>query len=717
MSDNGDDRLQMHLEFSVKSKDGQLLLLCNNMLNDDRNIKISQESLQPFLSSLNGNQAKRKELVELVDGLMDYVEGKNKQLSVATTAVAAAVPQKKASGGKSKAAVGSHQGALERKKAAQERSKREKEEKLQLKKKQKVKSKVVIKKKPVVNPRKSKREEEEEEEQDHHPEDEEENDEEEEGSRAGDDVDLIGDLNVASRAPSRNARGHRRVLGKSKRSSVFGDKDEDQKKQSKKKKGDDGDAAAGSASLPSVAGADSLFRAQRKGSRGLKEASRKHAQRSDLMPSKDALKDFERRLASNDPLVPHRGDLSRVYLADWNHWLWYMQLSFNLLFFGVGSKRQLVSDFCSKRLDGEDVLSIDGARQDLMGGSSRTIKALLEAICSVVLKQPLLGAACQSVDSHVSAVVAALDSHYGRVAASSSSSLHAASASASSATTSAAAASALTAGAAQATEGGFSWTSHYDHSALDAGEAPHARGARGAAAGPLAQPTGQGTGEADPSWGGRYAHAQAKLYIVVHSIDGDCLQSPESQRALSRLAQCASVSIVATFDKVNTPLLWSHDELSRFRWVFLHVPTYESHVIRHDFALHSNTKGPTGQGHALEYILSSLANDHRALCAYLAADALSRTARRAAEAEAHAEGGAGAGAGAGTTRGIPFDELFEETKKKLIASSKERLTTLLKELEDHRLLVVQGERRNGQQMVIMQLTQEQLQRIISAGGD
>ena len=125
MSDNGDDRLQMHLEFSVKSKDGQLLLLCNNMLNDDRNIKISEESLRPFLSSLHGNQAKRKELVELVDGLMDYVEGKNKQLSVATTAVTAAVPQKKASGGKSKAAVGSHQGALERKKAAQERSKRE----------------------------------------------------------------------------------------------------------------------------------------------------------------------------------------------------------------------------------------------------------------------------------------------------------------------------------------------------------------------------------------------------------------------------------------------------------------------------------------------------------------------------------------------------------------------------------------------------------------
>ena len=97
----------------------------------------------------------------------------------------------------------------------------------------------------------------------------------------------------------------------------------------------------------------------------------------------------------------------------------------------------------------------------------------------------------------------------------------------------------------------------------------------------------------------------------------------------------------------------------------------------------------------------------------------SRTAKRAAEAEAHAEGGAGAvaGAGTGTARGIPFDELFEETKKKLIASSKERLTTLLKELEDHRLLVMQGERRQGQQMVIMQLTQEQLQRIISAGGD
>ena len=35
--------------------------------------------------------------------------------------------------------------------------------------------------------------------------------------------------------------------------------------------------------------------------------------------------------------------------------------------------------------------------------------------------------------------------------------------------------------------------------------------------------------QCDPRWGGRYAHALGKLYLVVQAIDGEGLASAESQ--------------------------------------------------------------------------------------------------------------------------------------------------------------------------------------------
>jgi len=330
-----------------------------------------------------------------------------------------------------------------------------------------------------------------------------------------------------------------------------------------------------------------------------------------------------------------------------------------------------------------------------------------------------MGAACLSLDGHVRAVVTALDQHYGRNNSGSAVGGVAASAPAAAAAVAAAAAAAKAASTTisasnfanssvdAADADAFRWTGLYD----DAAAAAAAAGPRLVRSTSL-QSSGSSSleaaisGEADPAWGGRYVHAQAKLYVVIHSIDGECLQSPEAQRALAWLADCASVSILASFDKVNTPLLWGNDELSKFRWAFLHVPTYTDYEIRSDFALYAGTKGPAGHGHALEYILSSLTNDHRQLVGILAADALHRLAKRAADGDGHA--------GSAASRGIPFEELLSITAKKLIAQNKERLTTLLKELEDHRLLTVTGDARR-QQVVVMQLPVEQMQKIRESG--
>lgn len=697
----------VHLEVYLAQIKGQAVVCMTDKLkNDDRSYNITYADFKEYEDKLqNANdKAKLNDAVKAIFVERNEMNSLKSLESNAERQIAAAPPPPPAKTLKTKAAIGTHEGALQRKKAALEHMQKVEKDMKQAAKDKKsaaAKKKIVSVKKVPQKPKVAKVQKEE------IGEIESEDDEETSDREEEVEVDLIGDMSMATRAPSKNARGHQRVLGKGKRSSAYDEgKDEGEGAKKKKKKvsiaGDE--ITSNSAVMPILPGAETLFRAQRTGSRGLHEASRKHAQRSAMMPSRDELMHFEKKLYVNDPLAPEREALASSQLSQWSQWLWYIQLNFNLLLFGIGCKAKLVKAFVTQRLHGEDVLSIDGSRQDIAVGSTRVVKALLDTICSAILKQPGIGAACLNLESYVCAVTSALDILYCRDRDGS------------------AAASVVTAPAAKIearsnlvevhTEAAlghsdFTWIGHYN----ELEKTGDVRGSRLARNASLHSASSLGiSGEADPSWGGRYAHAQAKLYLIVHSIDGDCLQSIESQRILARLADCASVSIIATSDKVNAPLLWGHEELARFRWTFVHVPTYVDYDLRADFALFAGTKGPGSQGHALEYILASLTNDHRQLVGVLAADALSRLAKKAADTNDISA----ASSSNLAHRGIPFDELLPITVRKLIANTKERLTTLLKELEDHRLLSLTGDSRR-QQFVIMQLPVEQLQRIKDSG--
>jgi len=772
---------ELRIEISLTIKGGRHVV---SVFDADEGVftDLSQEDREKFetkIKQFDGDVAFFKTTLQNMNRVRD--EENRKRGSGGSVAVASATAGTKSKKGPKPTSIGTHDAALERKKAEIEQSKlaaKAKEAKKLAAKTQKVASKVSAKSKakpkpkprPVGRPRKSQPTEdddddddddEDEDEDEDKNEDEDDDDDDDEDPTAAAGIDLIGPMSVATRAPSKNARGHDRVLGKSKRSSTYGDpvggKAKARGKGSKADSKNLGEKPAGAALVPLLQGAEDLFRAQRTGSRGLKAANRKHAQRAGLFPSREQLQEYRRKLSSRDPLFGNREELAASHLEAWGDWLWYLQLNFNLLFFGVGCKRELVESFVADRLGGEDVLSIDGKIHYGLGvggvvgggggggggaGGSRTVRALLDAICVTILRQPASASAHLSLDSYVLGVVAALDTHYGRE-------------------------SSLVAGVGCGFLGGpgvsgkttgsekthqqyppppplkappnpssssFSWSGLYDNADAfshvpnsssqtgahsSSGFLGLAQGARlvRSSSHSLEVAMSSSVGEADPAWGGRYVHAQAKLYVLVHSIDGECLQSPESQRVLARLAECSSVSLLATFDKVNTPLLWGNEELSRFRWVFVHVPTYEDYEIQPDFALFAGTKGTVGQGHALEYILSSLTNDHRQLVGILAADALQRVAARSAAAAAAAAGAGGGGQPREPARGsngIQFDELLQTTARKLIAPNKERLSVLLKELEDHRLLTVTGDGRRGQ-IVVMQLSVDQLVKIKDAG--
>ena len=68
--------------------------------------------------------------------------------------------------------------------------------------------------------------------------------------------------------------------------------------------------------------------------------------------------------------------------------------------------------FVESALSGEDVLSIDGSSEE--GRGTKITKALLDTICSSVLKVPQLGVNCLGLDSYANKVNQALLWHFHR---------------------------------------------------------------------------------------------------------------------------------------------------------------------------------------------------------------------------------------------------------------------------------------------------------------
>lgn len=71
------------------------------------------------------------------------------------------------------------------------------------------------------------------------------------------------------------------------------------------------------------------------------------------------------------------------------------------------------------------------------------------------------------------------------------------------------------------------------------------------------------------------ADFESPLAVILHNIDGPKLQSRAAQALLSRLAVLPHVSLVASFDHVDTPVLWDSLTSARFNWRLHDATTYQ----------------------------------------------------------------------------------------------------------------------------------------------
>jgi hypothetical protein len=224
----------------------------------------------------------------------------------------------------------------------------------------------------------------------------------------------------------------------------------------------------------------------------------------------------------------------------------------------------------------------------------------------------------------------------------------------------------------------------------------------------------------------RHANPEIPLFFVIHSLDSRALASGAGGKAmleaLVELAGRPSVHLVASVDHLNSPLLFSARHLEALSLVWHDVTTLTPYggaelagAQGGDALLYGRggqTLLPAGEG--LRYLLQCVTRRHLELLQFLAARQLeeeeAREQRRreeqaaAAAARKRRRGNPGEAApqpvgGGGKDKdrdkekeetGITFEDLALQCASKLISRSHGNLRQLFDELLDHRLLKSKG---------------------------
>ncbi|KAK3805499.1 MAG: origin recognition complex subunit 2-domain-containing protein [Benniella sp.] len=169
--------------------------------------------------------------------------------------------------------------------------------------------------------------------------------------------------------------------------------------------------------------------------------------------------------------------------------------------------------------------------------------------------------------------------------------------------------------------------------------------------------------------------AVQKLYLLIHNIDGTSLRSEKTQLALSLLASCQYIHLVASMDHINTNILWDTVKAARFRWVWHELTTFKPYLTETSFEnsimVRQGELGPRG----IQFVLASLTSNGKGLFRLLA------------EHQIQAEGEAsGSGKKNHADYGMAYNTLFIKCQENFLVSNAVTFRTQLTEFRDHRIV-------------------------------
>ena len=163
----------------------------------------------------------------------------------------------------------------------------------------------------------------------------------------------------------------------------------------------------------------------------------------------------------------------------------------------------------------------------------------------------------------------------------------------------------------------------------------------------------------------------ARITLILHSIDGESLRLERHQSLLSRLAAQPRISLVTSIDHIKAPHLWDSAKISQFNFLWHDATTftpYSSLEASVDELLYMGGSGRVGGTKGAKYVLASLPQNAKELYRILVSHQL----------QAMEDDGTG-GDVAGEQYGIEYKVFYQMAMEEFICSNDMAFRTLLKE--------------------------------------
>ena len=157
------------------------------------------------------------------------------------------------------------------------------------------------------------------------------------------------------------------------------------------------------------------------------------------------------------------------------------------------------------------------------------------------------------------------------------------------------------------------------------------------------------------------------LYLLVNNIDGPMLRNEAAQMSLSQLAETENIHIVASIDQLNAPLMWDHDKLARFNWLWHDCTTFRSYAVETSYEASLMSASGTVTVRGTMVVMQSLTRNGRKVFWIL----LEHQKKFSTAAD---------------YKGLRFADYLGMCQQQFAAHDDSRLRAYMTELEDHKLL-------------------------------
>ncbi|KAF9081381.1 Origin recognition complex subunit 2 [Mortierella sp. AD031] len=175
-----------------------------------------------------------------------------------------------------------------------------------------------------------------------------------------------------------------------------------------------------------------------------------------------------------------------------------------------------------------------------------------------------------------------------------------------------------------------------------------------------------------------------KLYLLIHNIDGTGFRAEKVQAALSLLASCPHIHLIASIDHISANILWDTVKSARFNWVWHELTTFKPYLTETSFENSIMVRQGELGARGIQFVLASLTSNGKGLFKVLAEHQI--------QAETNEDGGGGSvGGGGGGTKnymdlGMAYNALFKKCQENFLVSNAVTFRTQLTEFRDHRIV-------------------------------